>query len=239
MNSELYSIFYRKQPSNIKQLLPEANTAKCITFLNPYYLETIQSSNNLYKEFDYICSDGMIPILLQKLTRNNNSKRISFDMTSLAKRVFDESSKYKYSIYFIGAKEHEIKQFINIIQEKYPLLKIIGYHHGYVNNFDQINKTIINLNPQITIIGMGAPKQDEFALKLKKNGYKGTIYTCGGFIHQTTNNINYYPKWIDKLNLRTISRLIYEPYVWKRVLKYYPPIIIKYFLFLCKIKTVK
>lgn len=228
MKKTIYSIFYNKLPTNITALLP-TNEPKTVTFLNPYYMEIVKRETCLYEKFNYICSDGMIPIFLNKLTGHKKSLRISFDMTSLGKLVLQYAEKHQLGIFFIGAKDVEIKKFVTIIKQEYPHLNIIGSHHGYIADCnDDICLQIISSAPHIVIIGMGAPKQDRFAINLQKCGYQGTIYTCGGFIHQTCQKINYYPRWIDKLNLRTFYRLLHEPYVWKRVIRYYPAFVFKY-----------
>lgn len=69
-------------------------------FLNPYYIELLKDKVSLYEQFDYICSDGMVPIMLNNIWGKSKSVRISFDMTSLAKRVFDYCQKSKQSIFF-------------------------------------------------------------------------------------------------------------------------------------------
>lgn len=232
----IYSIFYEKLPFHINDLLPE-NEGKLITFLNPYYIELLRNNPNLYQKFDYICSDGMIPIILNRIWKHPKSFRISFDMTSLAKKLFERIEQTKESVYFIGSKQTDIDMFVQNIQKQYSQINIIGYNHGYIKN--KIEKTadkIISSNPDIIIIGMGAPMQDEFAILLHNRGFKGTIYTCGGFFHQTTKKINYYPTWINKLNLRTPYRLVKEPYVLKRVIRYYPPFLFRYSLFLLNLK---
>ena len=242
MDYSFYSLFYNKLPNHYYELLPIRNKAKIVTFLNPYYMEAFKLDTSLYSQFDYICSDGMIPILLNNITNKNKSSRISFDMGSVAKDVFNYGITQSLSFYFVGSQEQNIKRFTKIIQQNYPKLSIQGFHHGYINDYQMIIKTIIDSKADIVVIGMGAPKQDIFAIKLKESGYKGTIYTCGGFIHQTTKSINYYPKWINKYNLRFIYRIIHEPHVIKRIIKYYPKFIFKYVYFLifkCKsFKTV-
>jgi len=74
----------------------------------------------------------------------------------------------------------------------------------------------LDINPDVVVVGMGALVQDRFAVLLRDLGCRSSIYTCGGFLHQTINRINYYPKWINRLHLRTLYRLIKEPYVWKQ-----------------------
>lgn len=232
----IYSIFYEKLPSHIIDLLPQEKN-KLITFLNPYYMELLHKKPDLYRNFDYICSDGMIPIILNKIWNCSKSFRISFDMTSLAKILFTNIETTGESIYFIGSKQEDIEMFIHTVKKCYSQINIVGYHNGYIKNqFKKISDTIISYEPDIVVIGMGAPLQDEFAVYLHNEGFKGTIYTCGGFFHQTTKKINYYPTWINKLNLRTLYRLFKEPYIIKRVLIYYPFFILKYSAFLWKMR---
>lgn len=231
----IYSVFYEKLPHKAESLLPVI-PGKSITFLNPYYIEILKERTDLYKNFDYICSDGMLPIALNRLWGKEKSVRISFDMTSLAKIVFDYLSHSGQSVYFIGSNPEHIEKFIETIYQNYPLLNIKGWHNGYIKGQFTIEaQKIIATGAEIVIIGMGAPLQDEFALVLRKQGFTGTIYTCGGFFHQTTERINYYPTWINRWNLRTPYRLMHERYVWIRVLKYYPRFLIKYSLFLMKL----
>ena len=59
--------------------------------------------------------------------------------------------------------------------------------------------------------------QEKFLLKVKNAGYLGIGFTCGGFIHQTSRNeIDYYPTWVDKTNLRFVYRMWKEPHTRKR-----------------------
>ena len=120
-----------------------------------------------------------------------------------------------------------------IIQNSFPFLNIVGYHHGFINGQESlIANEIIDINPDVVVVGMGALVQDRFAVLLRDLGCRSSIYTCGGFLHQTVNRINYYPKWINRLHLRTLYRLIKEPYVWKRVILYYPRFVCKYIYYL-------
>lgn len=57
-------------------------------------------------------------------------------------------------------------------------------------------------------------------LKVKEAGFKGIGFTCGGFIHQTAKNeIDYYPAWVNRMNVRFIYRMYKEPHTRKRYLQ--------------------
>lgn len=233
----LYQIFYDKLPINWHQVMPDDNP-KLVTFLNPSYIEQLKDKSEIYNRFDYICSDGMFVIELQKLWGKNKSERISFDMSSLAAKVFHKAQEKGLSIYFIGSTKEMIGKFINQIKKAYPKLIICGFSNGYIKDkIEETAQNVISYNPDIVVAGMGAPLQDQFLIKLRDIGFKGTGYTCGGFIHQTSDRIQYYPYLIQKLGLRTPYRLVKEPYNWGRV-KYYFLFMFNYSKFLLKTKRI-
>ena len=79
---------------------------------------------------------------------------------------------------------------------------------------------IVELNPDFLIVGMGALMQEKFLLKVKKMGYQGIGFTCGGFVHQTAmNRMHYYPNWVDKMNLRFVYRMYKEKHTRTRYLQ--------------------
>lgn len=79
---------------------------------------------------------------------------------------------------------------------------------------------IVELNPDFLIVGMGALMQEKFLLKVKKMGYQGIGFTCGGFVHQTAmNRMHYYPDWVDKMNLRFVYRMYKEKHTRTRYLQ--------------------
>lgn len=234
-NFEVYKIFNMKQPpNNINDLLSENN--KLITFLNPYSIFLANKDIGIYKEFDFICSDGVLPVLLNRFLKRKRIERISFDFTSLAPQVFDYAINNNKSIYFIGTDKFSICKFVNKIKGLYPELNVAGWNDGYFNKekFEDIAKFIITNNVDIVIIGMGTPLQDSTAVLLKKMGFKGTIYTCGGFFHQLANSSDnrYFPEHMDKLHLRWLHRVIYEPHTRTRILKTYPKFLFTYVLYL-------
>ena len=218
-------------------LISEANhDKKLVTFLNPYSYLFFKENINLFSKFDIIYIDGVLLVYLLK-TIAPKTFRCSFDMTSLAPHVFKNSINHNKNIYFIGAKEIEISNFVLNIKSKYPNLNILGYRNGYFESREEFNETakyISDLNPDIVIVGMGTPQQEKFLLKLRHFAWNGTGYTCGGFFHQTSQKIDYYPIIFDKLNLRWLYRIIDEPKLFKRYFFYYPKSILIYIFDLSK-----
>lgn len=232
--SSLYNIFYNKLPAGLNDVLPVYNKCKLVTCLNPYYLVKLQPKDySLYNHFDYIASDGMGPIILNRFFRRRKSIRLSFDLSSMAGPVFCDLINHDESLYVLGAKPEEIIKSVETIKRSFCNIKIAGYHHGYIQGEEEkVVQTIIRSGAKIVIIGMGAPLQDEMAIRLKESGFIGTVYTCGGFIHQTTEQIVSFPTWSNKLGLRWLYRLFTQKGMLGRLLQTYPIFVVTYSRFL-------
>ncbi|MDE6266901.1 MAG: WecB/TagA/CpsF family glycosyltransferase [Muribaculaceae bacterium] len=188
---------------------------KIYTCVNPYSYHLVRNNPELYRQMDGLFVDGFTMCLWIKLLWNRKIPRLSFDMSGMAVDLFNllNDNTSEKSIYFLGTKQEILEQTVSQIRNSYPGINVKGYRNGYFNSAeeraDAIQK-IVDLNPHYTIIGLGSPMQEQFALDLRKAGYKGIAFTCGGFLHQTSSRINYYPKWINKLNLRAFYRLYKE-----------------------------
>lgn len=236
--TRIYQLFYDKLPASLEDILPSYEKCKIVTCLNPYYMIKLKPEDyHIYEEFDYICSDGMGPLKLNKMFGHEKSVRLSFDMSSMASPVFNDAIAYDAGIYFLGAKDGEIDRSMVTIKENFPKINIVGYHHGYIKGHEQemVNE-IIASGAKVCVIGMGAPMQDEIAVMLKKSGFVGTAYTCGGFIHQTQEGIISFPEWTNRLGLRWLYRLFTQSGMFKRLIETYPKFVVTYSRFLSKMK---
>jgi len=82
---------------------------------------------------------------------------------------------------------------------------------------------VLEYNPDIVIAGMGGVKQEKFLLDLVARGWRGVGFTCGGYLDQLAKRYHYYPRWVDRYNLRFAYRLWQEPSrLWRRYLLEYP-----------------
>lgn len=189
------------------------------TFVNFYSYRKLRRFRNIYSEFDNIHIDGIALQLIFNFFYGSHLPRISFDFTSIADDIFYLAEVEKKSIFFVGSKNNEISNAVARIRLRYPKLIISGFRHGYFASdkeyYDAI-KSISDMNPDIIIAGMGTPLQEMLLIDIKKTMWKGSGFTCGGFLHQTAIKSMYYPKWINKLNLRWLYRICDEPYLYKR-----------------------
>ena len=195
---------------------------KVYTYLNPVSYLTALDNKELFEQMDGIFADGGLLVKAIKILYGKQVTRRSFDMTSMAPELFAYAAEHDKTIYIVASKQEQVEKAVEIFRERYLNVKFAGYRNGYFSSEEEMDKEakhICEVNPDFLIVGMGALMQEKFLLKVKNAGYQGICFTCGGFIHQTSKNeIDYYPAWVDKTNLRFVYRMWKEPHTRKRYL---------------------
>ncbi|GGX32199.1 WecB/TagA/CpsF family glycosyltransferase [Aquimarina muelleri] len=207
------------------------NKKGSITFINPYSYSILRKKKNrdAVDMVNCIFVDGILLVKILKLI-GVKTHRISFDMTSLAPKLFKFCEDNDKTIYFVGTKQDILEKSIENIKKEYTNLKIKGYRNGYFKTDkekDLFQSELVSLNLDYLVVGMGTPLQERFILEMKNKQYRGNAYTCGGFLHQSSSSLIYYPAWIDKFELRWFYRMFKEKEVRKRILIEYPLFLFK------------
>ena len=234
MIEKIYQVFYDKLPYSLEDIMPVYEGCKLVTCLNAFYMVKLkQEDYHWYNDFDFIASDGMGPIKLNKICGHAKSVRLSFDLSTMAGPVFRDMMEHGESLYVIGAKPGEVERSVETIKKNFEGINIAGFHHGYIKDCkNEVINEIIKSGAKVCIIGMGAPMQDELAVLLKLVGFFGSIYTCGGFIHQTQETMVSFPVWTNKLGLRWLYRIFTQSGMLKRLIETYPKFVVTYIWFL-------
>lgn len=136
--------------------------------------------------------------------------------------VFKNSEKNGYKHFFYGSTEETLKKMKEIIKEKYPKLEIVGMYSPPFRTLteeedSEIIKKINDANPDFVWVGLGAPKQEIWMFN-HLNKIEGLMVGVGAAFDFMTGKIKRSPKWIQKLNLEWLYRLLQEP---RRLFKRY------------------
>ena len=194
---------------------------KTVSFINPVnYFKLVE--NEQACRIDSYFFDGILAQMLVGFVTKRSYQRISFDYTSLAPYFFEYCEDNDKTIYVLGAKECELLKFLEIIHSTYPGMKVLGWHNGYFSSeqYIAVKQSIRELKPDVVICGLGCPKQEEIAVDVRSVCSSTAAITCGGFIHQTQNKLQYYPWWINRLGLRMPYRFLKEPHTRNRIYSY-------------------
>lgn len=134
-------------------------------------------------------------------------------------RFLELKANVGYRFYFLGSKEKILKKAIENLKARYPNLNVVGWHHGYFNfkNDSSVVTKIAEAKPDVLFVAMSTPLKEKFISKnLKKMNVPVSI-GVGGSVDVAAGYCKLAPKWLSKMGLEWLYRLIQEPdRLWKR-----------------------
>jgi len=197
--------------------------SELISFVNPYSYMVLRG-HDYYQPVDHYYSDATTSSLMLSWLLLKKVPRISFDHGSFAQYFLKRVAEVQSPVYFVGAKTDEISKTVSIFKKQYPKLNIAGFRDGYFSEPELVATNILKTGAEFVVCGMGTPYQERFSQVLKQlgAGQIKQIYTCGGFLHQSSKKIDYYPRWVNRFHLRWLFRVFDESYVLNRLLNEYP-----------------
>lgn len=134
----------------------------------------------------------------------------------LAEHLLSVGSKYKKSAYLFGAKREVLDTLCKVCAEKYPSLVIAGASDGYVSDKDAVFEEIKNLRPDLILVALGVPQQEELIYRHLKNFSNGVFVGVGGSFDVLSGTKSRAPKFFIRLNLEWLYRILKEPSRFKR-----------------------
>jgi len=143
-------------------------------------------------------------------------------------------AKNQYPIFLLGAQQGIAQIAGQKLQEKYPGLIIANSYAGSTDRGeeDKIIKMINSSNAKVVLVAYGAPKQDLWIQrnisKMEKPilamGVGGTLDFISGYMSlDSKQKVSRAPKWLRKLNLEWLYRLIKQP---KRINRIYNAVVV-------------
>lgn len=138
----------------------------------------------------------------------------------LVNSICQQSAKDKWKIYILGSAPGVAATAANNIQNKFPGCNIIGTHHGYFDSEEekQIIAELEQLKPDVLFVALGAPKQEYWIADHLPQLQIPVAMGIGGSMDVLSGNVKRAPKWMQKMSLEWLYRLLIQPTRFKRVL---------------------
>jgi len=170
----------------------------------------------ILKNASLLIPDGVGISLASKILYRRPVPRVAgFD---LFLNLLDLSAVRNIKIFLLGSREEIISKAKNKLLMDYPNLNIVGYHHGYFDNDDEIIKLINNSSPDILFVGMGSPRQEKWIYYNIKMLNVKLCLGIGGSFDVIAGKSKLAPIRIRRLGFEFVYRLIKEPKRLKRQL---------------------
>lgn len=197
---------------------------------NPEVLSEALKNKKLYNNFisdkSIIIPDGIGTVICSKIIGQPVKEKIAG--IEVMQEILYKCEREQKSVYFLGAKDHIVKKCVENIKIKYPKLKVAGYHNGYfdLNQCEDLINDIKTSNAFAIFVAMGCPRQETFIIDNMKELPCKIFMGIGGSFDVFAGKVNRAPKWMIKIGLEWLYRVLKEPWRIKR-LKVIP-------IFMCK-----
>ena len=166
----------------------------------------------LLMQADHIDADGMPLVIASHLiSRRPLPDRIA--TTDFIHDIAKKASERRIRFFLLGSTEQENLAAQARLQHLYPNLILSG-HHGYFGEDDDANivDRINAFQTDLLWVGLGVPREHEFALKNREKLHGVTwIKTCGGLFNFLSGSRKRAPLVLQKLGLEWAWRALQEP----------------------------
>jgi len=205
--------------------LIKMKTSKYVCFANAHMIvEAAQNKKfaSILHSSDAIFMDGMSLVLANRLL-NNDIRSSRFAGMDVIHDLILRAEKDSFSVFFYGSSETNLEKLANYLKINFPKLKIAGMlspPYRVLTDFEKkeyfeyINQT----KADILFVSLGCPKQ-EIWMNEMKNKINCVMLGVGNAFLTLSGQERRSPKWMQKIGLEWLFRLIQEPQrLWKRYL---------------------
>ncbi|MDD4727860.1 MAG: WecB/TagA/CpsF family glycosyltransferase [Dysgonamonadaceae bacterium] len=196
-----------------------------INTLNAHSFNTILKDaafKTAIKNSDVLLPDGVGVVWATKILTGQKIKKIAGD--DLFHYQMNKLNNSGGKCFFLGSTDNTLKKITERAAIDYPNVQVFNYSPPYRSEFsdeetlamvEQVNEKA----PDVLFVGMTAPKQEKWAYQNFEQLNAGNICCIGAVFDFYAGTSKRAPKWMIKIGLEWLYRLISNPKrMWRRYL---------------------
>lgn len=133
--------------------------------------------------------------------------------TDLFPRLCARLETSHHSLFLLGAEYGVAEQVAAWIHDRFPRLRIAGYHHGYFSSesASSVANVVRRSGADVVLTAFGAPRQELFNAQYFDAMGADVVLGVGGLFDFYGGRIPRAPVWMRELGLEWVFRLAQEP----------------------------
>ena len=134
--------------------------------------------------------------------------------------IAERAAERGWRSYLLGAAPGVAERTAEILAQRYPGVQIVGTYAGSPSDGDapEIIARVRQAHPDILFVAYGAPRQDLWIAQHKAEVLVPVMMGVGGSFDFIAGVQKRAPRWVQRLNLEWLYRLITQPWRWRRQL---------------------
>lgn len=194
-----------------RAFLTGASTAFCVTPNAEMAYEALhdEAFREVLNSADLVLPDGAGVVLGAKILKTPLKQKVAgIEFAQNMLPVYEELGS---RLYLLGSKPGVAELAAEKMLEKHPKLVICGTADGYFKDEDEVVRKINEAKADALYVCLGAPKQEYFMYRHKDELNLRLMAGLGGTLDGIAGTVKRAPKWMIKLQLEWLYRLIKEP----------------------------
>jgi N-acetylglucosaminyldiphosphoundecaprenol N-acetyl-beta-D-mannosaminyltransferase len=130
------------------------------------------------------------------------------------------AGRERWRVFLVGARPDVLERVRERLGREHPRLEIAGAMHGYFPDAesDAVVARVIAARPHVLLVAMGAHRQETFARAVAAGGGVPVVLTVGGSFDAYAGIVPRPPRWLLRLRLEWLYRLVRQPFRAPRML---------------------
>ena len=181
------------------------NAAKLVTMQDDAAMREITA------RCDLVTADGQAVVWASRVLGDPLPERVAG--IDLMHGLFARAESSGKSVYILGARAEVLERAVAELRRRHPRLRIAGHRHGYFSPDEEaeVAAAIRAAEPDFLFVAMSSPRKEYF---LGRHGPSlGAVFAMGvgGAIDVMAGETRRAPRWMQRLGLEWLYRLLQEP----------------------------
>lgn len=194
-----------------RQLLQGEKAAYCVTPNAEMAYEALHDQDfcALLNGADLVLPDGAGVVLGAKILKTPLKQKVAG--IEFAQNLLPILAETGSKLYLLGSKPGVAELAAEKMLQKHPTLQICGIQDGYFKDEDAVIAGINEAETDVLYVCLGAPKQEKFMQRHQADLKVKLMIGLGGTLDGIAGTVKRAPKWMIKLQLEWLYRLIKQP----------------------------
>jgi N-acetylglucosaminyldiphosphoundecaprenol N-acetyl-beta-D-mannosaminyltransferase len=181
-----------------------------------YVARGSERMQNFYARADYVRIDGMSLALWARALGHPVSRDHRVTWVDWLRPLMREAAQRGWRVFYLGSGRGVAERGAEVLRAEIPGVQI-ATHHGY---FDPTpgcheNRSVVDQirqqKPHLLLVGMGMPRQERWILDNLDDLCPMVVLPCGACIDYVAGVVRTPPRWMGRIGLEWLGRLVTEP----------------------------
>ncbi len=191
-----------------------------VVTVNPEFVMAAQhdaSFADVLRRSDLAVPDGIGLQLAARWTGQRLRSRVPG--VELCERLAQLSQRHGWRLFLLGAGPGIAQATAAVLERRFPGVMIAGCLAGSPRVEDEpaLRDAILAARPDILLVAFGAPAQDLWIARNQPLLQVPVAIGVGGTFDYLSGNVVRAPRWMRRLGLEWLFRLVRQPWRWRRI----------------------